>query len=218
MVLWSYMTRIKEKIKFIYFDVGGVVVLDFSKTNKWNEILTDLGVSEAVEPMFNQLFEEHEHKICIGEDINIFVKEATLKFGFTFPSNYNMTQDFVNRFEVNKPILKLIQKIKKEFKVGLLTNQYPDMLNLITKKGLMPNVKWDVIIDSSLEKMRKPDLEIYLLAENKSRVEPESILFIDNKPNLLEPAKQRGWMTFEYDPSNPENSTTELQKFIYKSK
>src|SRR3989338_11303956 len=99
------MIQTKQKIKFIYFDVGGVVILDYSKTNKWNEMLEDLGVSDEVKPMFNQLFEDHEQRICIGEDINIFVEEAIRKLGFTFPSNYNMTQDFVNRFEVNKSIL-----------------------------------------------------------------------------------------------------------------
>ena len=212
------MIRAKEKIKFIYFDVGGVVILDYSKTNKWNEMLKDLRVSEETKPMFNQLFEEHEHKICVGEDINIFTKKATKKLGLTFPSNYNMTEDFVNRFEVNKPLSKLIKKLKKRFKIGLLTNQYPNMLNMIIRKCLTPEVKWNAVVDSSVEKIRKPDRGIYLLAENKARVDPESILFVDNKLELLEPARQRNWMTFEYDPSNPETSTTELQKFIYKHK
>ena len=217
-LIQAIMIRSKQKIKFIYFDVGGVVILDYSKTNKWNEMLEDLGVSEEMKPMFNQLFEKHEHKICVGEDINIFIEETTKNLGFTFPSNYNMAQDFVNRFEINKSISKLIKKLKGEFKIGLLTNQYPNMLDMITKKGLMPKVKWNVVIDSSVEKMRKPNLEIYLLAENEARVNPESILFVDNKSNLLKVAKQRKWITFEYDPSNPEASTTKLQKFIYKHK
>ena len=212
------MIQAKRKIKFIYFDVGGVVILDYSKTNKWNEMLEDLGVSEETKPMFNQLFEEHEQRICFGEDINIFLEETTKKLGVAFPSGYNMTEDFVNRFEVNKPISKLIKKLKKEFKIGLLTNQYPDMLNMILRKGLMPKVKWDVIIDSSVENMRKPDQEIYLLAENKVKVDPESILFVDNKLKLLEPAKQRKWMVFEYDPSDPETSTLQLERFIYEHK
>ena len=208
--------NIRNKIKFIYFDVGGVVIIDYSKTNKWNEMLEDLGVSEELKPMFDQLFEEHEHKICIGEDINIFIEEAMKKLGISFPSNYIMTEDFVNRFEVNKPISKLIKKLRKDFKIGLLTNQYPHMLDMIFKKKLTPEVKWDVIIDSSVEKMSKPNPEIYLLGENKAKVDPESILLVDNKLKLLEIPKQRNWKTFEYDPANPEISTLELENFIYK--
>ena len=102
--------------------------------------------------------------------------------------------------------------------LGLLTNQYPGMLSMIIEKGLMPKVDWDVIIDSSLEKIRKPDPEIYLLAENKVKADPKSILFVDNKQSLLEPARKRGWQVFEYDPSNPEISTTRLQRFIYNQK
>ena len=175
------MIQTKQKIKFIYFDVGGVVILDYSKTNKWNEMLADLGIPEEIKPKLNLLFDEHENKICVGEDINIFIQEARQKLGLSFQSNYDMTRDFVNRFEVNKPISKLIRKLKKDFMLGLLTNQYPGMLSMIIEKGLMPKVDWDVIIDSSLEKIRKPDPEIYLLAENKVKADPKSILFVDNK-------------------------------------
>ena len=73
------MIQAKRKIKFIYFDVGGVVILDYSKTNKWNEMLEDLGVSEETKPMFNQLFEEHEQRICSGEDINIFLNQIIME-------------------------------------------------------------------------------------------------------------------------------------------
>ena len=212
------MIQTKQKIKFIYFDVGGVVILDYSKTNKWNEMLADLGIPEEIKPKLNLLFDEHENKICVGEDINIFIQEARQKLGLSFQSNYDMTRDFVNRFEVNKPISKLIRKLKKDFMLGLLTNQYPGMLSMIIEKGLMPKVDWDVIIDSSLEKIRKPDPEIYLLAENKVKADPKSILFVDNKQSLLEPARKRGWQLFEYDPSNPEISTTRLQRFIYNQK
>ena len=212
------MIQTKQKIKFIYFDVGGVVILDYSKTNKWNEMLADLGIPEEIKPKLNLLFDEHENKICVGEDINIFIQEAKQKLGLSFQPNYDMTRDFVNRFEINKPIPKLIRKLKKDFMLGLLTNQYPGMLSMIIEKGLMPKVDWDVIIDSSLEKIRKPDPEIYLLAENKVKADPKSILFVDNKQSLLEPARKRGWQVFEYDPSNPEISTTRLQRFIYNQK
>ena len=177
-----------------------------------------MGIPEEIKPKLNLLFDEHENKICVGEDINIFIQEARQKLGLSFQSNYDMTSDFVNRFEVNKPISKLIRKLKKDFMLGLLTNQSPGMLSMIIEKGLMPKVDWDVIIDSSLEKIRKPDPEIYLLAENKVKADPKSILFVDNKQSLLEPARKRGWQVFEYDPSNPEISTTRLQRFIYNQK
>ena len=204
-----------HKIQFIYFDVGGVALLDFSKTNKWNEMLSDLGVTEAIKPHFDDLFDEHEKKICIGEDINIFVKEAKDTLGIEFPNNYDMTADFVNRFEQNIPMLALLERLKKGFKLGLLTGQYPNMLNMIFEKKLLPKDIWDVILDSSIEGMTKPDPKVYQIAEQRAGVVPESILFVDNKAKLLEYPKSRGWKVFEYDPANAESSTDELAKLIY---
>lgn len=33
-------------IKFVYFDIGGVVVKDFSGNNKWNEMKKFMGVKK----------------------------------------------------------------------------------------------------------------------------------------------------------------------------
>src|SRR5258706_2118095 len=154
----------KNQIQFIYFDVGGVALLDFSKTNKWNEMMNDLGVTEDIRPKFDELFDAHEKKICVGEDINIFINEARSTLGINFPQSYDMTADFVNRFEKNTTILSLLDKLKNDFKLGLLTGQYPNMLNKIFEKGLLTKNIWNVIIDSSIEGVTKPDPEIYLLA------------------------------------------------------
>ncbi|HQF36156.1 MAG TPA: HAD hydrolase-like protein, partial [Candidatus Dojkabacteria bacterium] len=175
-----------KQIRFIYFDVGGVVVLDFSKTNKWDEMLFDLGITKSVRPQFDELFDAHEKKICVGEPISVFVEEARTKLGIKFPENYDMTADFVNRFEKNHSVLKLLPQLKNNFKIGLLTGQYPDMLNMIFEKGLLPKNIWDVIIDSSKEGVTKPDPRIYELAEKQANVDPESILFVDNKAKSLE--------------------------------
>jgi len=208
----------QNPINFIYFDVGGVALLDFSKTNKWDEMLSDLGVNESLKAQFSELFDAHEDKICKGEDINIFMEEARSKLGIKFPVNYDMTTDFVNRFEKNDPMLKLLDKLKGDFRLGLLTAQYPKMLNMIYAKGLLPKDIWDVIIDSSIEGVTKPEPEIYLLAEARSNVSPDTILFVDNKAKLLEYPKSRRWMVFEYDPSEPEKSTRQLEKLIYNVK
>ena len=204
-----------KEIKFIYFDVGGVAILDYSKTNKWEEMLHDLNIGKEIRSSFDDLFDAHEKQICVGEPINTFVQEAKTKLGIHFPDEYDMTLDFVNRFEINVPMLSLIEKLRKDFKLGLLTAQYPNMLNTIFDKGLLPKGIWDVIIDSSVEGVTKPDPKIYEIAEEKSGVRPELILFVDNKAKLLEYPKSKGWHVFEYDPADPLASTRLLEQFIY---
>ena len=35
-----------KKLSFIYFDVGGVVIQDFSGTNKWSQLKRELGIKK----------------------------------------------------------------------------------------------------------------------------------------------------------------------------
>jgi len=205
----------QNQLKFIYFDVGGVAIIDYSKTNKWNEMLDDLKIPDNLREKFEILFDEHEKKICVGEDINIFVQEAKEKLGINFPENYDMTADFANRFEENPSMIKLFYKLKNDYKIGLLTGQYPNLLNLIFKRGILPSDIWDIIIDSSIEKITKPDPKIYELGQEKAGVLPEEILFVDNKEKALVVPRQMGWKVFEYDPARPEESTKKLEDFIY---
>jgi len=205
------MTR---KIEFIYFDVGGVAILDFSKTNKWDEMLKDLEVTDALRPQFDELFNTHKKNIAIGEDPAIFVEEARNKLGVNFPLNYDMTADYVNRFEKNPSMLKLIEKLRKDFRLGLLTVQYLNMLNLIFEKKLLPRDIWEIILDTSVVGITKPDPEIYHMAQTKANVPPEKILFIDNKAKLLEYPKSLCWQVFEYDPANAVVSTKKLEEYI----
>jgi hypothetical protein len=34
-----------KNIKFVYFDLGGVTILDFSGTNEWFKLKQELGIS-----------------------------------------------------------------------------------------------------------------------------------------------------------------------------
>lgn len=62
-----------NQIKFIYLDVGGVAILDFSKTNKWDRIATDLGLKGKIKEEFFELFDKYEGNICLGQDTEEFV-------------------------------------------------------------------------------------------------------------------------------------------------
>lgn len=89
-------------IKFIYFDVGGVVALDFSKTNKWDELLDDLGVNIQDRPEFNKLFDEEEPRYCMGKfRVDDFFEKYRDKFKLNLSPKYSFLDDFVSRFEPN---------------------------------------------------------------------------------------------------------------------
>ena len=201
-------------ISFIYFDVGGVVELDFSGTNKWNEMKKDLGVNEENDAAYEAVWQRFANNICINYDVDTLIPLLEKEAGITFPNGYSLLNDFVNRFDVNTSIWPVITEARKKYKIGLLTNMYPRMFPLIQKKELLPPVKWDVIIDSSIVGCQKPDEEIFKIAEEKARVNGNEILFIDNTSQHIEAAKKLGWNTFLYNSANPEDSSKKLSDFL----
>lgn len=201
-------------IKFVYFDVGGVVIRDFSGTNKWEELKTGMGIKPEQTEAFNEIFDKYEPEVCIGLDVETLVPMLKEKLDLKLPDNYSFLHDFVDRFEKNESIWPVIERLKGKYKIGLLTNMYPNMLEAICKAGLMPNTTWNVVIDSSIEKVRKPQTEIFQLAQDKSGFKGEEIFFIDNGAKHVDAAKQFGWQGFVYDPSNTEKSNKDLETIL----
>lgn len=201
-------------IKFVYFDVGGVVLFDFSGTNKWNELKCDLGINELNAHKFDQIWDEYGYQLCLDLDVDSLLPILTKELGLHFPKQYSLLQDFVDRFEVNGSIHPIIQSMKKTMKVGLLTNIYPRMFDAINKRNLLPSIDWDVVIDSSAVGCRKPEMEIFKLAEARAYVAHDEILFVENGIENVKAAEEFGWKTLLYESNHPEKSNTELLSFM----
>lgn len=206
-------------IKFIYFDVGGVLIRDFNKSNKWQELVNEIGISKNKEKSFLDFWKITEPKISKGLDLEEVVPKIKKEFNAKFPENYSFLEDgFVARFEKNKTIWPLVRNLKKTYKIGLLTNQYPNMYMSLLKNGLLPDFFWDKIIDSSILHFKKPESEIYKIAEKEADYSGNEIFFIDNLQEHLDGAKLFGWQTFLYNPSNFQKSTQELEVVLTKLK
>ncbi len=202
-------------IKFIYLDVGGVVIKDFSGTNKWEELKIELGIPEDKSQEFEDIYDFYQDEINTTREIDSLIPIYKEKFGITLSDSYSFLVDgFIKRFEKNLDIWSVIQTAKSKYKIGLLTNMYPNMLSEIKKADLLPNIEFDQIIDSSIEKVQKPYKEIYELAEKRCGFKGNEVLFIDNSQKHLDSAKQLGWQTFLYDPTDTKKSSEELSKLI----
>lgn len=204
----------KNKIKFIYFDVGGVLVEDFSETNKWDLMTDEWGIDKNKKTELHELFHKFEEEAAIGRSVEDFIPMAREKFGAKFPKNYSLNQDFVERFYINGGLEKIVEKLKDKYKFGLLTAMYPGMLKMIREKKLIPEIQWKAIVDSSIVKCNKPGIEIYKIAQEMAKVNAEEILFVDNKKVNLEVPEKLGWQTFWFDSQDYEKSNQELEEFL----
>jgi FMN phosphatase YigB (HAD superfamily) len=200
-------------ISFVYFDVGGVVMHDFSGSTKWEDLEKELGIQEDKYTDFTKFWDSYEPELCRGkdaEDLLPFIKE---QFGVTVPPIYSIMRDgFVSRFEENRTIWPVVTEVQKTHKTGLLTNMYPGMLNAIHARKLLDDFIWDVTIDSSVVGFQKPDSEIYTIAAEKAGVDPSEIFFIDNSAKNIEGAQKAGWQTFHYDAADPKKASRDLME------
>jgi FMN phosphatase YigB (HAD superfamily) len=166
---------------------------------------------QKIKTEFEDFWNKYEAEVDVGRDVETLVPLIKEKFGSKFPNNYSfLIEGFVNRFEVNKSIWPVIDKIHKECRIGLLTNAFPHMFEAIKKRGLLPDVNWDVIIDSSAVGIKKPDPRIFKLGEQKAGAKSREILFVENSPEHIKAAKKFGWQTFLYDSSKPKEFSKKL--------
>lgn len=203
-----------RKIDFIYFDLGGVVVLDFSKTNKWQELFKAIGIDEEHLGEFGKFFHEYEQQLNAGMSFDIFIEKAKHQFKLTIQTGEELLNGFVTRFEVNPTIQPVLSELLQNYRLGLLTNMYPGMFKAIKSRGLLPNINWEMVVDSSLEGFAKPQPEIYLLAKERIGLKAENILFIDNSEKNIIAAQKLGWETVLYDPLQLEESNEKVRQAL----
>lgn len=99
--------------------------------------------------------------------------------------------------------------------MGLLSNIYLGVFDTLAQKEFLPYTDWNAKVLSSEIGTVKPESEIYQIAEEKAGVDPKEILFIDDKEDFLQPAKNRGWQTFQFDQNNPRASVLKIRGVFF---
>lgn len=199
------------KISFIYFDVGGVAIQDFSDSPKWDIMMADMGLDKFDRKIVDEIYDSHEDEIAIGHrHVDSLIEIYKKEFNISLDPAFSMQKYFVNHFKKNIDLWPIIFGLKKSTQIGLLTDMYPGMLDEIIANDLLPIIEWDQIVDSSVEGMRKPMPEIYKLATARAGVPANEILFIDNRQKNIVGAQGAGWQTFFYDSSNYAQANLDL--------
>lgn len=200
-------------ISFVYFDVGGVVVKDFAAGNGWDLLREDFGIPSSNREKFIQFWWKDQIANCTFRDVQTRVPLLEKEFGIQVPHDFSVLSAFVKHFKKNESLWPVITEVKKHTRIGLLTNMFPGMFEVIQKTNLLPNVTWDAIVDSSIVGYAKPDKKIFEIAQEKINVASKEILFVENSLSHVQAAKDLGWQTFHYDCADYEKSSKEFMKF-----
>ncbi len=106
--------------------------------------------------------------------------------------------------ELRPRMVEVLRICKEHFKVGCITNNFksgvgPGMArgeNRATKSAAVMEI-FDVIVESSIEGVRKPDPRIYLIACERLGVSPANCAFLDDLGINLKPARALGMSTIK---------------------
>ncbi|PIN78216.1 hypothetical protein COY26_01110 [Candidatus Woesearchaeota archaeon CG_4_10_14_0_2_um_filter_33_10] len=173
-------------IKAIIFDYGGVLSIKGGFSSFGEIYASKLGVdpeelkrviidnwSKArISKMDSKMFWLNVSKF-LKIDQKIFRKDLMEFSGF--------------RYEV----LDLIKKLKKDYKVGLLSNHIEDWLEEIIAEHKLNEV-FDVITASYETKIAKPDISIFKETVKRLGVDATECIYIDDMEQNIPPAKELG--------------------------
>lgn len=202
-------------VSFVYLDIGGVMVVDFNTdSRKWTGFERHLGVRPRDFDRFESFWHGYDNEVNTGRELATLIPAINKAFGCGIPADYPLLDEFIGRFTPNRAIWPMVREIAKRYKMGLITNAGPHMLDRIRSQGVLPRLRWDAVVDSSVEKVLKPDYRIYRIAEARSGFKGGEVAFVDNSEENVRAARRIGWKAFLYDSSAPKRANAALMEWM----
>jgi epoxide hydrolase-like predicted phosphatase len=193
-----------EKIKAVVFDVGGVLSLGNNSTRKRGKIsIQTKGVHSYVAEKLGISLDQYFDAIDTNYALAIEGKIPQNKFLNILSRNLKAPKEKLKKFYrysykkyfvQNEQLFKQAFALKRlGYKIGVLSDQW-----YLSKKAIMPKKiydKFDVVLVSCEQGIRKPNPLFYKLLIKKLGLNPSEILFIDNQRWNIKPAKMLGLKT-----------------------
>ena len=189
----------------ILWDFGGVFTT--SPFEAFNTLEDSLGVPRdfirmlnATNPDTNAWAQFESSSVSLDEFDRLFAAESKAK-GHEIPG-----KDVVARLsgDLRPRMIEALKKIKSQYKVACITNNVkagegPGMSRNPDKAHQVGQVMelFDLVVESSVEGIRKPNPEIYKMTCERLAVQPEEALFIDDLGINLKPARALGMQTIK---------------------
>jgi putative hydrolase of the HAD superfamily len=196
--------RSRSGIRFVYFDINGCLVRFYHRA------FTRLAeVTGAPADVIETAFWHYNDEACRGD---MTMAEFNAAFAKALGADAIDWQEYY--FETVDPIdemHELVTWAAENYHVGLLTNTMPGFIEVMRDRGLLPNVKYDVIIDSSKVNAIKPEAKIYEIATQKAGCPASEILLVDDARTNLMAAEKQGWHVLWFDDYHPDESIKRIR-------
>lgn len=193
--------------KIVIFDWGGVVESHFegenscytSKVKIINRLNKQTKIVDANTILKRWIECDYdENGRCISEvndkiDIQKWFERIKSKFDLkcSYEEFYQVYQEESNKIKYYKDVVDFAHNLKNKCKIGILSNLAYIDKNRIDKHYDLK--QFDFVWLSFELNCKKPQEKIYKIVEQQCKIPKENILFIDDKKENIDIAKQRGW-------------------------
>lgn len=182
-------------IKAIIFDYGGVLdgltrLYGFGNYSK--RCAKRFG---AKEEEFLEIFIKNWDKAKVDE---IPSQELWKKLGaFLNADSASARKEFLRGCILKPSVFGFAKKLKKHYKLGLLSNHVEDLMEEWIQEHKLGKV-FDAMVLSYKSRKAKPEKAIYLETAKKLKVKPEECVFIDDLERNLLPARELGMKAIHF--------------------
>ena len=188
----------KNGVRFVYFDINGCLVRFFHAAFTQLAAESQVPVEEV-----EAGFWHYNDQVCRGdmsmEDFNeAFAKRLRWsESGNKTP--FDWQRYYLQAIEPVSEMGELVAWAAERYQVGLFSNIMPGFIEVMRQQRLLPNVNYEVIVDSSQVGAIKPERKIFEIATKQAGVEPAEILLVDDdRPNVMA-AERFGWRVLWFD-------------------
>lgn len=205
----SPRTYLKSKsgVSFVYFDVNGCLVRFYQRASA--QVAADHGLAPELVEM---AYLHYNDEVCRGTmTMTDFNAAVAARLGIT---SLDWAKYYIAAAEPLLDMHKTLIWAAEHYRIGLLTNMMPGLLDELLKLGKVPSLPYDAIVDSSTIGMIKPDPQIFSYAAEQAGVPVDEILFIDDTQGNLVAAEKHGFRVVWFDYSRPEESAEHVREVL----
>ena len=194
----------RSGVEFIFFDVNGCLVRFYHRA--FAQIARDYGVSPDLVEM---AFLHYNDDACRGSlSLNDFNKIIAKRLGI--PS-LDWLKYYLSAVEPMPGMHEVVAWANQNYGVGLLSNIMPGLLKELRQHNIIPDLKYDVIIDSSETGLIKPESKIFELAQAKTGLSADKLLLVDDTRENVAQAESMGWHVLWFDYAQPDESVEQVR-------
>ncbi len=180
----------KTNISTLFLDIGGVLL-----TNGWDRQARHRAV-ETFDLDINELNERHHLTFDTYEQGKLSLDEYLSRVVFYEDRTFTRSEFQHFMFNQSKELpemIEYIRKLKDQYKLKLVavSNEGRE-LNDYRIKNFHLNEFIDAFVSSSYVHFRKPDEDIYKMALDIAQVEPEKVVYLDDRKMFVQIADTFG--------------------------